>query len=115
MFQGVGNFGLWMFSRGCGTRHRGCGTRSRALTREFLIREGVAHVTAFPGRAHARKAPTPVGVEPLSPDAGRGRDAPRVRGTRLRVDAERKGIQGVRGESFCEKWGGGFGGRALFQ
>ena len=34
------------------------------LTREFLIREGIAHVTAFPGRAHARKgreAPTKSG------------------------------------------------------
>ena len=38
-----------------------------------------------------------------SPDAGRG------------ADAERKGIQGVKGESFCGKWGEGFGGRALFQ
>ena len=28
---------------------------------------------------------------PRSPDEGRGRDAPRVRGTRLRVDAEREG------------------------
>ena len=36
------------------------------LNFEFRIGEGIAHVTAFPGRAHARKgreAPTPVGVE----------------------------------------------------
>ena len=30
------NFGFFIFSRICGTRHRGCGTRSRALSCGFF-------------------------------------------------------------------------------
>jgi len=66
MFQGVGNFGLWMFSRGCGTRHRGCGTRSRALTRGFLIEKRL--LTPSPDKS-AGQAPN------AGPDSGRGRVA----------------------------------------
>ena len=83
MFQGVGNFGLWMFSRGCGTRHRGCGTRSRALTCGFLIEKRLL---------------TP------SPDVGRGKVAKdakfRLRSGQVRGRAEvlvRYGESGLRG------------------
>ena len=55
------------------------GTRSRALTRGL----GNGLLTQRPPRS-------------LSPDVGWGRDAPRVRGTRLRVDAEREGIPDVK-------------------
>ena len=46
---------------GVETRHRMGGTRLRALSREFWIGEGIAHVTAWAGRAYARQgreAPT---------------------------------------------------------
>jgi len=84
---------------GVETRHRMGGTRSRALTREFLIREEIAH-------AKDAKARQECGA---GPEAGRGRY-----GGHFGVET-RRNKRGVRGESFCEKWGGGFGGRALFQ
>ena len=63
---------------------------------EFLIREGIAH-------AKGAKAAKPRQECGAGPDASRG------------ADAEREGLQEVKGESFCGKWGEGFGGRALFQ
>jgi hypothetical protein len=61
------------------------GTRSRALSREFLIREGIAHVTAFPAPTRVR------GGDALT----RAKDAKGARGGRgIRALAGGRGDRG---------------------
>ena len=75
------------------------------LTREFWIEKEML-TSRIPGtRSRAQRTRSPDGSPDKSTGQVRGRDAPRVRGTRLRVDAERKGIQG-RSVSGTEAFGG---------
>ncbi len=104
---------------------------------EFLIREEIAHVPhsrdASPRLRDALTRAKPRQEYGAGPEAGRGRDAggctkvrmletPTQSGQGVNVVLEQTWRplrtwreQRVKSESFCGKWGEGFGGRALFQ